>query len=151
MIFFSVFHSTIFFLLFREKQQIRYFFRSSSQKTENSTIAFTETMAAKSIMEVDNPSENSRRNNSSRSNRSFHNNSKQTAEKCKQEDEEKSIKYEDSHNSRGKQSFGDRSPRVSSNSKQTSIASPSTVSQSFQNIAFSWFFNLPIKKGFFFL
>ena len=140
------------FFLFRKKLQIRYFFRSSSQKTENSTIAFTETMAAKSIMEVDNPSENSRRNNSSRSNRSFHNNSKQTAEKCKQEDEEKSIKYEDSHNSRGKQSFGDRSPRVSSNSKQTSIASRSTVSQSFQNIAFSWiFFDLPFSKGFFFL
>ena len=137
-----LFHDSFFFLLFpfSRKLQIRYFFRSSSQKTENSTIAFTETMAAKSIMEVDNPSENSRRNNSSRSNRSFHNNSKQTAEKCKQEDEEKSIKYEDSHNSRGKQSFGDRSPRVSSNSKQTSIASRSTVSQSFQNIAFSWIF-----------
>ena len=137
-------------MLFRGKPQIRYFFRSSSQKTENSTIAFTETMAAKSIMEVDNPSENSRRNNSSsRSNRSFHNNSKQTAEKCKQEDEEKSIKYEDSHNFRGKQSFGDRSPKVSSNSKQTSIASRSTVSQSFQNIAFSWIFlNLPFLRGF---
>ena len=112
-----------FFLPFREKSQIRYFFRSSSQKTENSTIAFTETMAAKSIMEVDNPSENSRRNNSSRSNRSFHNNSKETAEKCKQKDKETPIKYTES--------FGDRNTKVSSNSKQTSIASRSTVSQSF--------------------
>ena len=138
-------------MLFREKPQIRYFFRSSSQKTENSTIAFTETMAAKSIMEVDNPSENSRRNNSSRSNRSFHNNSKQIAEKCKQRDEETPIKYTEPHNFRGKQSFGDRNPKVSSNSKQTSIASRSTVSQIFQNIAFSWIFSfkLPFLKGVF--
>ena len=114
-----------------------YFCRSSSQKTESSTIAFTETMAAKSIMEVDNPCENSRRNYSSRSNRSFHNNSKETAEKCKQKDEETPIKYTEPHNFRGKQSFGDRNPKVSSNSKQTSIASRSTVSQSFQNNAFS--------------
>ena len=115
-----------------------YFCRSSSQKTESSTIAFTETMAAKSIMEVDNPSENSRRNNSSRSNRSFHNNSKQIAEKCKQRDEETPIKYTEPHNFRSKQSFEDRrSPQVSSsknwnNSKQiTSIASRSTVSQNY--------------------
>ena len=135
-----------------------YFCRSSSQKTESSTIAFTETMAAKSIMEVDNPSENSRRNNSSRSNRSFHNNSKETAEKCKQKDEETPIKYTEPHNFRSKQSFEDRrSPQVSSsknwnNSKQiTSMASRSTVSQIFQNIAFSWIFSfkLPFLKGFF--
>ena len=91
-------------------------------------------MAAKSIMEVDNPAENSRRNNNTRSsNRPFHNNSKQTAENCKQINEETTIKYAEPHNFRGKQSFGDRSPH---NSKQTSMASRSTVSQNLQNIAF---------------
>ena len=102
-------------------------------------------MAAKSIMEVDNPAQNSRRKNT-RNNRSFHNNSKQTAENCKQIKEETPIEYAEPQ-FRGKQSFGDRSPHVSSknwnNSKQTtSMASQSTVSQN--SIAFSrFFFKLP--------
>ena len=115
-----------------------YFCRSSSQKTESSTIAFTETMAAKSIMEVDNPAEHSGRNTRS-SNRSSQN-SKQTAEKCKQinEEEETPIKYAEPHNFRSKQSFEDRrSPQVSTsknwnNSKRiSSMASRSTVSQNY--------------------